>query len=215
MNRFCAKIIQLLNALIISPVDRDHPEGKPDLEAAVPQVPNRRKYDKFPANNLDWAKIIVGFCFTTAIGLAFICFQIPPDQLPLPVTFDFLGLSVLLAFTCILVSKSIHFGYSLFGISIAGLSHHFGLFFGVTAFFISISIPFPFWFKCATYSIYVAAFILVLLFNLHFNKHYKPRVSEHLTPNNSIPPTAINPAVESSRGGTSIVDDQACTSSTV
>ncbi|KAM1226147.1 hypothetical protein ACFX2J_005523 [Malus domestica] len=211
MKRFIAKKIELLNALIIA-VDRDHPNGEPDLEAAVPQVPDRRKYDKFPTNNLDWAKIIVGFCLTAAIGLALIRFQIPPDQLPFPVTFDLLGLSVLFAFTFIFVSKSIHFRYSLAGISIAGLCHYFGIFFGVTAFFISITIPFPLWFKCAAYSIYVAAFFLVVFCNLHFNKYYKPRGFEYPTPNNSIPTTAIDPAVESSRGGTSTVDDQTCIS---
>ncbi|CAN6693514.1 unnamed protein product [Malus baccata var. baccata] len=215
MNRFIAKKIQLLNALIISSVNRDHPDGEPDLEAAVPQVPDRRKYEKFPTNNLDWAKIMVGFCLTAAMGLAFIRFQIPPSQLPLPVIFDFLGLSVLLVFTCIMVSKSIHFSYFLAGISIADLSHHFGLFFGVTAFFIFITIPFPLWFKCVASSIYVAAIILVVYCNLHFNNYYKPRGVEYPTPNNSIPTTAIDPAVESSRGGASTVDDQTCTSRTV
>ncbi|CAN6693517.1 unnamed protein product [Malus baccata var. baccata] len=211
MKRFIAKKIELLNALIIT-VNRDHPNGEPDLEAAVPQVPDRRKYDKFPTNNLDWAKIIVGFCLTTATGLALIRFQIPPGKLPFTVTFDLLGLSVLFAFTCIFVSKSIHFRYSLAGIPIAGLCHYFGLFFGVTAFFISIIIPFPLWFKCAAYSIYVAAFLLVVFCNLHFNKYYKPCGFEYPTPNNSIPTTGIDPAVESSRGGTSSVDDQACIS---
>ncbi|KAB2607487.1 hypothetical protein D8674_007204 [Pyrus ussuriensis x Pyrus communis] len=214
MKRFIATIFQLLDALIISPVDRDHPYGEPDLEAPVLQVPDQRKYEKFPTNNLD-SRIIVGFCFTSAIGLALIRVQIPPGQLPLPVIFDLLGLSVLFAFTCILVSKSIHSSYSLAGISIAGLSHHFGLFFGVTAFFISITISFPLWFKCAAYSIYVTAFLLVAFCNLHFNKYYKPRGFEYPTPDNSIPTTVIDPVVESSRGSTSTVDDQACTSNIV
>ncbi|RXH85300.1 hypothetical protein DVH24_042068 [Malus domestica] len=207
-------IIQLLNALIISPVDRDHPDGEPDLESQVQQGPDRRKYNKFPTNNLD-SKMIVGFCFTSAIGLALIRFQIPPGQLPLSMTLDLLGLSVLFAFTCILVSKSIHSRYSLVGISIAGLCHHFGIFFGVTAFFISITISFPLWFKCVAYSIYVAAFLLVVFCNLHYYKYYKPRGFEYPTPDNSIPTTAIDPVVESSRRGTSTVDDQACTSDIV
>ncbi|RXI05698.1 hypothetical protein DVH24_017740 [Malus domestica] len=208
MSRFIAKLIPQLNALIISPGDRDHPDGEPDLEAAVPQVP-------FPTNNLDWAKIIVGFCFTATIGITQIRFQIPPGQLSLPMTFDFLGLSVLLSFTFILVSQLIPSVYYLDIILVPRLFHNFSMFFGVTAFYIFIAIPFSFWFKCAAYSIYVAAFLFVVFCNLHFKKHYKPRSFEHPTPNNSIPPTPIDPAVESSRGGTSTLDDRACTSSIV
>ena len=205
-----AKTTQLLKLLIISPVDRDH-DCDHDLEAARQQAPD----GKYHNNNLDWAKIIVMFCLTTAIGLVLLPFQIPSGQLHLPVIFYFFGLSVLLAFTCILVSKFIHSSYCPAGISIAWISHHFGLFFGVTAFFISITVPFPLWFKWAACSIYVSAFLLVVLCNLHFNKYYKPHGYNYPTPKNSISKIAIDTVVESCRGGTSTVDEQAYTDSIV
>ncbi|KAB2607480.1 hypothetical protein D8674_007197 [Pyrus ussuriensis x Pyrus communis] len=206
-----AKTIQLLKLLIISPASRDC-DSNPDLEAAMQQIPNRRTNYKYLANNnLDWANIIVVFCLTAAIGLALLPLQIPSHQVLHSAIFYFLGLSVLLAFTCILVSKFIHVSYCPSGISIPHIFHHFGLFFGVTAFFISITIPFPLWFKCTTYSIYATAFLLVLLCNLHFNKYYKPHGFKYPTPNNSISKTAIDPAEESCQGGTSTVYNQGCT----
>ncbi|KAM2985073.1 hypothetical protein FF2_005520 [Malus domestica] len=195
-----AKTIQLLKLLIISPASRDC-DSNPDLEAAVQQVPNGRTNYKYLANNnLDWANIIAMFCLTAAIGLALLPFQIPSHQVPHPAIFYFLGLSVLLAFTCILVSNFIHVNYCPAGISIPHIFHHFGLFFGVTAFFLSITIPFPLWFKCTAYSIYATAFLLVLLCNLHFNKYYKPHGFKYPTPNNSISKTAIDPAEEACQG---------------
>ncbi|KAM1098886.1 hypothetical protein TB2_005420 [Malus domestica] len=212
-----AKTIQLLKLLIISHVGCDcDSDSDPDLEAAVQQLPDgRTNYKYLTNNNLEWANIIAVFCLTAAIGLALLPFQIPSRHVPHTAIFYFLGLSVLLAFTCILVSKSIHFNYCPVGISIAHIFHHVGLFFGVTAFFISISIPFPLWFKCTAYSIYAAAFLLVLLCNLHFNKYYKPHGFKHPTPNNSISKTAIDPAEESCQGGTGTLDDQGCTNSIV
>ncbi|KAB2616440.1 hypothetical protein D8674_023028 [Pyrus ussuriensis x Pyrus communis] len=197
-----AKAIHLLKVLIIGPDNHDR-DRKRVLEAAVHHVADMRTNYKY-YNNLDWPEIIIMFCLTSAIGLALLSVQIPSGQLP--VIFYFLGLSILLAFTCILVSKFVHSNYCPAGISIPRLFHNFGLFFGVIAFFISITIPFPLWFKCAAYSICVTAFLLIVLCNLHFNKYYKP----HDTPNNSASKNAIDPAVESCQSGTSTIDDQAC-----
>ncbi|KAB2607494.1 hypothetical protein D8674_007211 [Pyrus ussuriensis x Pyrus communis] len=196
---------QRLKLLIIGPIDRDR-NSHHDLEAARQQVVDKRTNSKYDNNNLDWATIIVVFCLTTAIGIALLPFQGPSGQLHLPVIFYFLGLSVILAFTCILLSKFIHFNYCPGGITIAPIFHQFGLFFGVTAFFISISIPFPLWFKCAALSIYVVTFLLVVLCNLHFNKYYKIHGFKYPTP-------AIDPTAESCGGSASTIDDQACTNS--
>ncbi|RXH94894.1 hypothetical protein DVH24_024578 [Malus domestica] len=181
---------QRLKLLIIGLIDRDRDSDR-DLEAARQEVADGRTNNKYDNNNLDWATIIVVFCLTAAIGIAVLPFQGPSGRLHLPVIFYFLGLSVLLAFTCILVSKFIHFSYCPAGITIAPIFHQLGLFFGVTAFFISISIPFPLWFKCVALSIYVVTFILVVLCNLHFNKYYKTHGFKYPNPT---------------------IDDQACTS---
>ncbi|CAL2262708.1 unnamed protein product [Prunus armeniaca] len=173
------KILQLVKFLLISRLDHDDYDPNLDDPEAALQVAeaaaaysyrDRRRNNK---NKLDWAKIIVVFCFTAAIGLALLPFQLH-DSHELPLNFYFLGLTVLLAFTCILVSKFVHFNYCPAGISISYRFHNFGLFFGFTAFLISITIPFPLWFKCNAYSIYVAACFLIILCNLHFNKYYKP-----------------------------------------
>ena len=175
------------------------------------EVPDGRMNSKYPTNNLDLVMIIIGFCLTTTTGLVLIRFQVPTGQLPLPVIFDFLGLLVCLAFTCFLVSKCIHISYCPAGVPIARLFRYFGLFFGVTAIYMTITVPFPSRFKCAAYSIYGTAFLIVLFSNIHFYICYKPHGLKHPTPNNSISTTAIDPVVESCWGGTSSVDDPACT----
>ncbi|KAM1204610.1 hypothetical protein FF1_005500 [Malus domestica] len=194
-----------LKLLIIGPIDRDRDSDR-DVEAARQEVADGRTNNQYDNNNLDWATIIVVFCLTAAIGIAVLPFQGSSGQFHLPVIFYFFGLSILLAFTCILVSKFIHFSYCPAGIKIAPIFHQLGLFFGVTAFFISISIPFPSWFKCAALSIYVVTFLLVVLCNLHFNKYYKTHGFKY-------PTRAIDPTAESCGGSANTIDDQACTSS--
>ncbi|KAB2616421.1 hypothetical protein D8674_023009 [Pyrus ussuriensis x Pyrus communis] len=112
---------------------------------------------------IDWAKIIVAYCLSTAIGMALIPIQLHSHHLPQ--TFCVLGLAILLAFTCIMVSKFIQHSNS--PRIIVHLFHYFGVFFGVTAFFISVTIPFPPWFKCTASLIYVASGLVVL-----FCHHY-------------------------------------------
>ncbi|ONH99100.1 hypothetical protein PRUPE_6G011700 [Prunus persica] len=205
------KILQLVKSLIISPLDHDDYDPNLDDPEAALQVAEaaaaysyrdrrRRRNNK---NKLDWAKIIVVFCFTAAIGLALLPLQLH-DSHELPLNFYFLGLTVLLAFTCILVSKFVHFNYCPAGISISYLFHNLGLFFGFTAFLISITIPFPLWFKCTAYSIYVAACFFIILCNLRFNKYYKPHNLKHPNPQNFENNVVVNdPAVLESSSSSS------------
>ncbi|KAB2616419.1 hypothetical protein D8674_023007 [Pyrus ussuriensis x Pyrus communis] len=152
---------QLLNK-VLSALDNDL-----DLETIVPAdqppppllLPVTAASSRTWKHNLDWAKIIVAYCLSTAIGMALIPIQLHSNQLPL--TFCFLGLAILLAFTCIMVSKFIQ--YSNPPRIIVHLFHYFGVFFGVTAFFISVTIPFPLWFKCTAFLIYVASGLVVLI----------------------------------------------------
>ncbi|KAL6275195.1 hypothetical protein ACE6H2_018796 [Prunus campanulata] len=209
----CIMILQLVKFLITSPLDHDAYDPNLDDPEAALQVAEaaaaaaysyrdrRRRRNK--KNNLDWAKIIVVFCFTAAIGLALLPLQLH-DSHELPLNFNFLGLTVLLAFTCILVSKFVHFNYCPAGISISYLFHNVGLFFGFTAFLISITILFPLWFKCTAYSIYVAAYFLIILCNLHFNKYYKPHYLKHPNPENFENNIVVNdPAVLESSSSSS------------
>ncbi|RXH80455.1 hypothetical protein DVH24_004369 [Malus domestica] len=114
-------------------------------------------------SNLDWATIILAYCLSTTIGMALVPIQLHSKQLP--ISFCFLGLIIRLSFSSIFVSKFIQ--YFKCSRIIVHLVHYFDVFFGVIAFFISITIPFPLWFKF-TASIIYAALGLVILFCHHY-----------------------------------------------
>ncbi|CAN6565121.1 unnamed protein product [Malus baccata var. baccata] len=65
-----------LKLLIIGPIDQDRDSDR-DLEAARQEVADGRTNNKYDNNNLDWATIIVVFCFTAAIGITVLPFQGP------------------------------------------------------------------------------------------------------------------------------------------
>ncbi|KAB2616435.1 hypothetical protein D8674_023023 [Pyrus ussuriensis x Pyrus communis] len=90
--------------------------------------------------------------------MALIPIQLHSNKLPL--TFCVLSLAILLAFACIMVSKFIQHSYS--PRIIVSLFQYFRVFFGVTAFFVSVTIPFPLWFRCTASLIYVASGLVVL-----------------------------------------------------
>ena len=114
------------------------PPAPPDPEAVVPANDQVNRCQ----NSDYWAKIIVVFSMASAIDIALLSVQVHSQ---LPVVFYFLELAILLAFTCFFTSKLFHPNCPLF----AQVLDRFGIFFGVTAFFISITVPFPaVWFKC-------------------------------------------------------------------
>nr|CCH50983.1 T2.4 [Malus x robusta] len=153
---------QLLNKIFTSVLDNDldppndhHNQLPPDAASSRPP----RKH------NLDWATIILAYCLSTAIGMALVPIQLHSKQLPL--TFCFLGLAITLSFSSILVSKFIQ--NSKCPRIIVHLFHHFGVFFGVITFFISITIPFPLWFKCTASVIYAASGLVILFCHHYYN----------------------------------------------
>lgn len=109
-------------------------------------------------NRLDWPKILVVFCLATAIDMALLSAQIHSQ---LPAIFCFLGLTIIVSFTCFFVSKCIPLKYK----EMAKALERLGIFFGVTAIFISIAIPFSLWFKCVTCFIYVLCWLTILFCN--------------------------------------------------
>ncbi|KAF3437987.1 hypothetical protein FNV43_RR20743 [Rhamnella rubrinervis] len=108
------------------------------------------------------AKIIVCFCFASAIEIALVSAQLHSHLLPI---FHFLSLSILLGFAALLISKLIK---SMFP-NAARVLEAASVFFVVTAFFIAISIPFPLYLKLAVLVVYAVCLIFVLraLYN-HF-----------------------------------------------
>ncbi|KAB2616417.1 hypothetical protein D8674_023005 [Pyrus ussuriensis x Pyrus communis] len=151
---------QLNKILIIPPLDDDlNPEGVP-----IPAEPAAGSL-RTGKHNLDWAKIIVAYSLSTGIAMALLPIQLHSKQLPL--TFCFLGLAITLSFSGIMVSKFVQ--NSKCPRVIVHLFHYFGVFFGVTAFFISITIPFPLWFKCTASGIYVASSVVILFCHHYYN----------------------------------------------
>nr|CCH50998.1 T3.5 [Malus x robusta] len=142
--------LQQVNKIFTSALDNDlettAPAEPPPAAAAASSRPPRK-------HNFDWATIILAYCLSTAIAMALIPIQVHSKQLPL--TFCFLGLVITLSFSSILVTKCIQ--NSKCPRIIVHLFHYFGVFFGVTAFFVSITIPFPLWFKCTASVIYAAS----------------------------------------------------------
>ncbi|KAL6177945.1 hypothetical protein ACLB2K_049466 [Fragaria x ananassa] len=110
--------------------------------------------------NLDWAKIIVVLSLASAIEIALLSVQVHSQ---LPVVFYFLELAILLAFTCFFTGKTVHSNSPL----VAQVLERFGIFFGVSAFFISITIPFPaVWFKCIACFVYVVSWLAIFFFRV-------------------------------------------------
>ncbi|KAL6182967.1 hypothetical protein ACLB2K_044378 [Fragaria x ananassa] len=116
-------------------------DGSPDQEAAAAEP---RRHNR----NMDWAKIIAVSCWAAAIDIA-----LQSSHSSLPITFYFLALAILFAITCVFVSSFIHSNYP----KPAHLLERLGIFFGLTAFFIAIIIPFPSWFRYLTCFIYVVS----------------------------------------------------------
>lgn len=135
------------------------PEAEPQPSVPAPAPAARPKPTKY--QNLDWEKIIVVYCLSTAVAMALTPVQVHSNQLPL--TFRFLGLTVLFSFACIMVSKFIH-NNNCPRITV-DLFHSFGVFFGITAFLICIAIPFPLWFKCTASVIYVVSGLVIMFCN--------------------------------------------------
>ncbi|CAL2262713.1 unnamed protein product [Prunus armeniaca] len=164
---FCQSLkasFHLLLQKIILIVSRLDDLDDPEAPAPVAQ-PQPSATTAAAARNLDWAKILVVYCLSTGVAMALIHTQVHPSKLPL--SFFFLGLAVLLAFTCIMVSKFVQ--HSKCPRITLHLFHFFGVFFGVTAFFISITIPFPLWFKCTASVIYLASGLVVIFCNHFYN----------------------------------------------
>ncbi|KAF3437981.1 hypothetical protein FNV43_RR20737 [Rhamnella rubrinervis] len=81
-----------------------------------------------------WAKIIVCFCFVSAIEIALLSAQLHSHLFPI---FHFLSLSILFGFVSLLISKLINSKFP----NTARVLEAASVYFVVTAFFIAISIP--------------------------------------------------------------------------
>ncbi|PRQ21579.1 hypothetical protein RchiOBHm_Chr7g0240781 [Rosa chinensis] len=144
------------------PDPRDVEMAQPtDVEMGQPPAAEEPKGPKQPNDHLlhYWANILALFCSASAIEMALLSAQIRSQ---LPAIFCFLGFTIILAFTCFFVGRCIR---SMFE-QAAQVLERVDIFLGVTAIFISITIPFPaLWFKCVTGFIYVLCWLTILACN--------------------------------------------------
>ena len=108
--------------------------------------------------NLQWQDIILGLCFTSAIGIA-VQFLKTPSQLP--PSFQLLSLTLVLTFSAVFVSKLISSKFP----DTAQVVEKVAVFFAATAFFLAISITLPLNLKFFTWAIYGVLLLPVFIFS--------------------------------------------------
>lgn len=108
-----------------------------------------------------WIRQIISFCFTASIEIAVQSAQWPSPCSPL---FSWLALAISLAFAAVFVATSID--ASRFVVLIHVLEH-LSVFFAATAFFIAISIPFPMYIKCVSWTVYVISLLAISVCHLY------------------------------------------------
>ena len=107
-------------------------------------------------HHMEWAEIVIGFCLASAIDVALLSLQVH-SQLPAP--FHLFSLAILLSFASIVVSKFINSKFLL----TAQVLEKCGVFFTVTVFFVAITIPFPFYPKFDSWTVYVISALSILI----------------------------------------------------
>jgi hypothetical protein len=115
----------------------------PDLEAPAQQ--HGLEVDN---HNIDWAKIMMTFRLAYAPSIALTYAQVHSKFTP---TFHVVSFEFLLSFASFFVSKFMNSKFPV----IARLLHRVGVFFAVTAFCTSITIPFPLWLQIVTWLVYM------------------------------------------------------------
>ncbi len=109
---------------------------------------------------MQWTKTMVAFCLASAIALALIPVQVHSQ---LPAGLLCLSLAILIGFSSFFVSEFIHSNF----VVTARVLQNLGLY--VTAFFMAITTPFPFYLKYISWAIYSICFLTVLIYRKFFN----------------------------------------------
>lgn len=131
-----------------------------DLETAVHVDQSRAANlgDLIGHRNMDWVKVMVAFCFSSAVDIAILSFQVHTH---LPPLFFLVSLAILFAFTSFFVSKFVGSKFP----RTAMVLERAGVFFVVTGFFIAITIPFPLCLRVVTWVVYAISFVFVIFCN--------------------------------------------------
>ena len=147
---------------------RPPPPAATDIERALevdsnhdpfPSITERSK-SPFAQPNLNWSKLVIAFCFGSALDIAH---QAQSQSHRLPSTlYLLLCLSICVSFSCIFVAKFIGSRFSMSG----RVLEHVGVLFAVTAFFLAITSPFPLSLKCTIWALYAVSLLAILISNL-------------------------------------------------
>ena len=158
-NRFNAFLISIYKLLlqILSKFDPRLSRPTPPCDDAVNlEAPPQPAGLVVEHCKKDWTKTMVVFCLTSAIAIALLPLQVHSQ---LPTSLLLLSVAILLCFTCFFVSEFIG---SKFVVTVRVLKK-FSEFFTVTAFFMAITIPFPFYLKCTSWAFYSISVLFVLI----------------------------------------------------
>ncbi|XAR63851.1 hypothetical protein NMG60_11023972 [Bertholletia excelsa] len=145
------------------------PPSSPPLSTLV-QQPEADEFEPDPPiiashklnisqQTLDWSILIMGFCLTSAVDIALLAIQ---TRTPSAVTFHMLCLSIVLAFSCIIVSKYITCKYP----KPAKALEHAGVKFSAIAFFFAITTSLPLSLKLISWAIYFLSLLAIVICNL-------------------------------------------------
>ncbi|XAR63852.1 hypothetical protein NMG60_11023973 [Bertholletia excelsa] len=107
--------------------------------------------------NLDWAVLVIGLCFTSAIEIALEGVQ---AGVRLPLIFHLLSLAIMAAFASLFVAKHMYEVprcWAGAGASWGGVCCH--------GFFLAISVSFPLCLKLASWAIYAISLLVILICN--------------------------------------------------
>ncbi|KAH7856935.1 hypothetical protein Vadar_007114 [Vaccinium darrowii] len=138
-----------------SPIEPQNPP-RPDFvlpitnEQQLQPIPNAQQQ-----NNFDFPTLVLAFCLTGAMEIAI------QYRTVNPFIFHLLCLMVVFAFASIFVAKSI----ALKHLNAARKLDSVGVFFGVTAFFLAVTISFPLCLRIISWIIYALSLVAILICN--------------------------------------------------
>ncbi|KAJ9676826.1 hypothetical protein PVL29_022031 [Vitis rotundifolia] len=112
-------------------------------------------------SNLNWSKLVIAFCFGSALEIAHQSRSQSQSQLP-STLYLLLCFAISVSFSCIFVAKFVGSRFSM----AAQLLELAGVLFAVTAFFLAITSPFPLSLKFTVWALYVVSLLAILISNL-------------------------------------------------
>ncbi|KAK9278600.1 hypothetical protein L1049_028173 [Liquidambar formosana] len=164
--RFKALVVSIVNLMFQLWSISDPPTAAPprppssppspalDLEAQVATSVHAQAQQ-----NPNWLKIVLAFCFSSAIEIALQSVQSQYSHAQLPQTFHLLSLAILFSFASLFVAKFITSKSPV----AARVLEQVGVFFAATAFFLAVTIPLPQSLKWIAWAVYAVCVLTILI----------------------------------------------------